>query len=86
MEYIRGKGIQQNSYKVARKSQAEQDGGKQKQAVKRLLGVVLLVLAGLFGEVIIAVPTSVAFGVIFLYISLQLWVWIDLPEKKNEKN
>ena len=53
--------------------EAEVKGAK---LFKRLLGALLIVLAGVFGQALALVPAFLAFLIVFVYISAQVYLWV----------
>ena len=47
-----------------------------KTAMKGIFGIVLIVLAAVFGGAISALNDAAAFGVVFTYICTQLAIWL----------
>lgn len=45
---------------------------------KRLIGVLLIVLAAVFGRFVGALPLPVAFLTVFTYLCIEAALWIDL--------
>ncbi len=48
----------------------------QKSAVKKLMGIALFVVAGVFGGVLSTMPMWAAFAATFGYISVQAGIWM----------
>ena len=88
MDYISGERIIGKSFRISKKvtkstrsGAAEGKGRQQISVIKKLIGVLLLVLAGIFGGVLAVMPSWAAYVTVFMYISVQLWIWLEVPKK-----
>lgn len=43
---------------------------------KRLIGLLLIAFAAVFGQALALVPTVIAFSMVFVYISAQVGLWV----------
>ncbi len=66
--------------------EATESKEKQLTVMKRIFGIMLAVSAAVFGGVLERLPSVVAFAVVFLYISIEVFMWIAPNKNKNEKN
>ena len=52
-------------------------------AIKKIVGVALIILAATLINVLSVMPIWAAFLTVFAYISLQIWIWYKAPNKEK---
>ena len=55
----------------------KEKGSEYAGALKKIVGVFLIVVAAAFGRLLTGIPPLVAFAVIFAYIFLQMRIWLS---------
>lgn len=88
MDYISGERMVGKSFKICKieptvkKTDKNADkGAQQMRVIKKMIGILLLVLAGVFSGAVVRMSAAAAFLTVFLYICVQVWMWVDAPEK-----